>query len=68
MGCAHCGRRKANRGWNVAPCAMKPRAINEKLCGPCDKLLNEIVMDFFQVRGRRKLIERYRHPSQEQDQ
>lgn len=60
MKCRQCGAPNAIHSWTVQPCAMKPKEMKAFLCDGCDVALNATVLNVFQVRGRRRMMETYR--------
>ena len=57
--CSHC-RKRAVVHWTLTLCADGSRKRLMHLCGDCDALLNEIVLEFGRVRGRVAMMRDYR--------
>ena len=58
--CSRCGDRGELLKWTLAPCALYPKTVTGALCYKCDEDMNDLILSFFRVRGRRQLMEKYR--------
>ena len=47
--------------WTLEPCAMGGKTIHGRLCHRCDIEMNDFVLAFFRVKGRREAMEKYRN-------
>lgn len=47
--CAHCGAKPAPHAWPIQLCADRRRRRVPRLCGPCDRRLNLMMLRFFNI-------------------
>ena len=60
--CSRCGDKPAGlHNWTIDPCAMENKTLHGTLCHRCDIELNEYILSFFRVKGRKKAMEKYRN-------
>lgn len=60
--CSRCGERLvAAHNWTIDPCAMEGKTLHGRLCHRCDVDLNDLILSFFRVPGRKAAMEKYRN-------
>jgi len=59
--CSRCGERLISaHNWTMDPCALYGKTIHGRLCHRCDVDLNDLILSFFRVKGRKAAMEKYR--------
>jgi hypothetical protein len=60
--CTRCRKHPGVHDWTLEPCSVPDRDnIKASFCHECDIELNDIMLSFFRVKGKTKLMEAYRY-------